>query len=127
MRVLPQISTPLPRTVLVDTGAAMFKANVEGSDTLGYRVRLSANGLDDQPNVSDYYVVKEGSRYLVRAAGNRAAMGCEALYQFQKHSDKAAKQWLTWAQQGQEARAGDDPLRAQPFARLWADGKGKLE
>jgi hypothetical protein len=121
--------TPIraPRAVLADTGAAMLKSSLEGSDTLGYRVHTTISGIDERVSTTDFYVVKEGAAYLLRATGRSAALGCEALYQLQRHNAKAAKQWLSWASEGLEAEEGNDPLRAQPFARLWNDGKGNAE
>lgn len=127
MLATSSIGGKVPPEVLADTAAAMFKAQVEGTDATGYRVRLSASGIGPDMGGSDFYVVKEGSSYLVRAAGDREALGCEALFQLQKHNEKAARQWMTWAAEGQESAAGDDPLRVAPFVRLWAQGKGNLE
>lgn len=114
----------MPRAVLVDTGASMMKVAAEGDDATGYRVKVTTTGLDGRSSLSTYYVVKEGAEYRIRAVDDRGALGCEALYLLQKHADKAAKKWLSWAAEDAGEGFGDDPLRASPFARLWSGGKG---
>jgi tetratricopeptide (TPR) repeat protein len=116
----------VPRAVLADTGAGLFKASAEGSDAIGYRVTVGVQGIDSFSRSSAFYIVKEGSKYLLRAADD-AALGCEALYQLGKQNLKAARQWLAWAAAGERYDSSDDPLGSKPFMRLWADGKGKPE
>jgi transglutaminase-like putative cysteine protease len=117
----------VPRDVLADTVVGIFESTVDGSDQVGYRVRATAKGLNDQPSRSDYFVVKEGTRYLIRSSGDENVLGCEALYHLGKQNQKAARQWLEWAAEGQRAGDGEDPLREAPFMRLYAGGKGNLE
>jgi hypothetical protein len=102
-----------------------FSTQVAGSDQVGYRVRVKAGGLFGSS--IDYFVLKEGGRYVVRAGGDPSAAGCEALYQLANKNEKMAKQWLAWAKEGIDPAFSDDPLRYDPFVAIWSDGKGDAE
>jgi hypothetical protein len=118
--------TVLPRRVIADVWHSMTKASVEGSDAVGYRVRLTRSGPGVQTTTTDYFVVRESGRYGIRSSGGRDELGCEALHLLDERKDKAARKWLEWAKDGVRSGSGDDPLRTLPFVRLWADGKGSL-
>ena len=108
-----------------DTTKDPITSQLAGNDNVGYRVRLKAGGLFGSS--IDYFVLKEGGRYLVRAGGRPSAVGCEALYQLDRKNEKMARQWLTWAVESVDAKLTGDPLRFDPFIVIWADGKGEPE
>lgn len=116
----------VPRRVLADMAASMMKTSSEGNDGVGYRVRVTLSAPGTRTTTFDYFVVREGTRYGIRAIDARE-VGCEALHLAGEKKDKAARQWLGWAKDMSTSAAGDDPLRSPPFLRLWSNGSGPLE
>lgn len=123
------LSGDVPQAVIVDVGVGMVKVSTEGSDATGHRVSMKTTGFEGFSGTEvAYYVVKDGGGYTVRATGfDYDAIGCEALHQAQKHNDKAARQWLTWAASDMGNRGNDDPLGKTAFVRAWGEGKAKTE
>jgi transglutaminase-like putative cysteine protease len=119
-----------PRLVLKDALLAWVQAKSEGNDQTGYRVRFNSElpGLS-VPNKVALFIVKEGGSYRVRASGTeKRELGCEALQLLTEKKQRAARQWLEWAAESSSTwSGGEDPLRQQPFLRVWRDGKGDLE
>jgi hypothetical protein len=116
----------LPRRVLADVTASMMKTSSEGNDSVGYRVRVTISAPGSRATTGNYFVVREGARYALRAI-DAEEVGCEALHLTGEKKDKAARQWLGWAKDMMTSPAGDDPLRSPPFLRLWSNGSGPLE
>ncbi|APR81551.1 Transglutaminase-like enzyme, putative cysteine protease [Minicystis rosea] len=114
------------RDVLADILYAGSEAVVEGSPAVGFRVHLrpqlrAGGGMH-------VYIAREGSALKLRAVGNMPSdLGCEALYLAKSGDRKAATQWLDWAREQVDAGGGGDPLRGDPFARLWSSNKADIE
>lgn len=100
-------------------------ATTEGSDKLGYRVKItqetSQAGLKHT-----VYVVREGGKYKVRAVlARNSELGAEALNALSRGNDAMAKQWLDWARETLGPYEEKEPLRALPFHLVWAGPDGK--
>jgi tetratricopeptide (TPR) repeat protein len=74
------------------------------------------------------FVTREGGGLRLRALGELPAeLGCEALHLSRLGDKRAAGQWLEWARGLVGDGNADDPVQTDPFARLWASGKGDVE
>jgi transglutaminase-like putative cysteine protease len=119
-------ATSPSRAVRADVRGARLQMRVDGSDSVGYRVRVRELDLEGDSRSFGRYVVKTAGKYRLRA-DSAAEVGCEALDRARQGDAAGAKQWLLWARDTAESEPGDDPLRGAPFVRLWADGRGNAE
>jgi Flp pilus assembly protein TadD/transglutaminase-like putative cysteine protease len=96
----------------------------DGSEELGYRVKMRSP-YAGQPGPDDtVWVVREDGKYKVAATGDQlGALGVRALRLADAGKLEAARQWLDWAREIIQVRGSDDPLASPPFAHLWARGK----
>ena len=121
-----EIPKKLTRQVMLDLTAHGSKSVVDGSDRLGYRVKLSFDY--GSAVVTDLYLLKENGRFKLRAlSGYLGEIGAGAWEALAAGNTERAKQWLDWAREAYQAGDAEDPLRVGPFARLWNDGKGDLK
>ncbi len=116
----------LPPAVVFDIAQAAIQWQQEGSDDLGYRLRMRVmgQGSNAQPSTQNFYVLKEDGRYVIG--------GCDALPDFTGWSvlhmanagkTEAARTWLNWLRDSVQAAGGDDPVDGPPFAKLWSKNK----
>jgi tetratricopeptide (TPR) repeat protein len=112
--------------VFADAMVAGHETSVDGSAALGFRVHLrpqygTSRGME-------VFVAREGAGLRVRALGELPGeLGCEALRLARAGDKKAAAQWLDWARDLSDAGSGDDPVRGDPFLRIWSAGRAELE
>jgi len=108
----------LPPEVGADLLFSNVRVNVEGEDTVGYRVQLRAAG-----ETQTFYVVNEGGAFRILTVA--PMMGPVALMA-QEHiaaGDLAgARRWLDWARLEMRAGNSEDPLEGPAFARAWTVG-----
>lgn len=103
--------------VAADAVYAAYEWHHDGTDATGYRVKGSS--VD---GTMEFFVVKEGGRFLLRAtAPTLADLGCEALTAFKGGRRTLALQWLAWTREERTPAGGTDPLRDLPFTVLWKD------
>ena len=91
----------------------------EGSDEVGYRVRIpDASNNGDLKTIA--WVVKRPDGYQLLGLGpTRTSTGEEALHAAQKGDLKSARQWLDWLREEQTVPKGADPLAGWAFLKLW--------
>ncbi len=108
----------LPFQVGADLLFSNVRANVEGDDSLGYRVQLRAGG-----ETQTSYVVREGGTYRILTVapmiGPLALMARERL---DANDFAGARRWLDWARLEVRPGNSEDPLEAPAFARAWTVG-----
>ncbi len=110
-------------SVLIDLFNAGVEVQQDGSDEIGYRLRLRSTSGLSAPSVT-YYVQRRDGRYLLAALSNSPDMiGASALKLANDGKTEAARTWLNWARETIAAGGGDDPLAGPPFARLWQKEK----
>ncbi|MEO5729470.1 MAG: hypothetical protein ABI134_29510, partial [Byssovorax sp.] len=115
----------IPPVVMADSLMASAIWNVDGSAAVGFRVTMRSDFASESTQA---FVTREPDGYRIRAIGGAPSeLGCEALYLAKKGEKKPAAQWLDWARGLLSSSGGDDPLRVDPFSRLWVDGKGDVE
>ena len=117
-------NTNISPSMVIDLFNAGVEVQQEGSDELGYRLRVrSTSGLGAAPTVA-YYVQRRDGRYLLAALSTSPDMiGAAALKLANDGKTEAARTWLNWARESIAAGGGDDPLAGPPFARLWQKEK----
>jgi len=115
----------LEEEVLLDMMYGAMDATREGSDKLGYRVKITQETAQDGVKHT-FYVIKEDGRYKVRAYEARnSELGAEALAAASRGNDAMAKQWLDWGRETFGAYEEKEPLRVLPFVQAWAGPDGK--
>lgn len=112
--------------VFADAMVAGQETSVDGSAAVGFRVHLRPQyGAGQGMKV---FVAREGAALKLRAMGEvPGELGCEALRLAKAGDKKAAAQWLDWARELSDAGSGDDPVRGDPFLRLWGAGRAEVE
>jgi transglutaminase-like putative cysteine protease len=106
--------------VTLDILLQAFDANVEGSDTTGYRVKVQIPG----ENTSTFYVVKEDGKYKLLDTGEKPnAVALEILDRIKSGELQSAKTLLDWLREDQHLEGGDDPLGGPVFPRFWIKGQ----
>lgn len=114
--------------VLTDVMRAMTSFDVQGDDTIGYRVKVRSEAPGVDVSRFDAFVVKEQGGYRLRALGDGLdEVGQQAVAFLKSNRRKAAEAWLKWASEGVSSPSGDDPLRTIAWLRLWKNGKGDVE
>jgi tetratricopeptide (TPR) repeat protein/transglutaminase-like putative cysteine protease len=114
--------------VLTDVMRAMMQFDVQGDDSVGYRVKVRSETQGANSARFDAFVVKDQGQYRVRAFGDGLnELGQQALEFLKKNRRKAAETWLKWASENVSSPSGDDPLRTIAWLRIWKGGKGDLE
>lgn len=112
-----------PRDAYADLVVSTNEFRAEGSDATGHRVTLTSGTYTTQ-----FFVTREKSGYQLRATAIvPGSLGCEALTQLRGGKKEAAVQWLSWARELVTPSGGNDPLRDQPFLKLWTDKKDEVE
>jgi hypothetical protein len=102
---------------LIDQMLARLSLNVDGDDTVGYRVRIT--GLGQQP--LSFFVVREGEQLrLLGTSYNPATLGTAALDSLDAHRPDAARQWLKWAHESISTNWDAESIERRGFARLWS-------
>jgi Flp pilus assembly protein TadD len=108
---------------LCDLIVAMAEVQTEGSDAVGYRVRMRVFAGVGRNN-SAMYLQRDGAKYVIRATDNMVGeIGPVALKLAATGNLDAARTWLNWAREEIPAGGGDDPLSGAPFASLWPKDK----
>jgi tetratricopeptide (TPR) repeat protein len=95
----------------------------EGSDALGYRLRVSytLGNMSDKP--VDIFVVRQGKEHRIRAVSPaRLELVREAAARLAAGDVKGGRQWLSWYFEGTR-RTDAHELMHPPEVLLWADGK----
>lgn len=106
--------------VTLDILLQAFDANVEGSDTTGYRVKVQIPG----ENTSTFYVVKEDGKYKLLDTGEKPnEVALEILDRIKSGELQSAKTLLDWLREDQHLEGGDDPLGGPVFPRFWIRGQ----
>jgi transglutaminase-like putative cysteine protease/tetratricopeptide (TPR) repeat protein len=105
--------------VLMDVVWSMMRVQLDGSDKVGYRLRLRAEVGGMTPLT--IYAAKENGRYLLRGDGTETdSMGIAALHFADLGDLESARVWLNWLREDVSAGGGgDDPLAGSAFASLW--------
>jgi tetratricopeptide (TPR) repeat protein len=115
----------LTEEVLGDLIYGAMHASVEGSDKVGYRVKITQETAQSGVKHT-FYVVKEDGAYKVRAFEPRSSeLGAEALSATARKNDAMAKQWLDWARETFDPYEDKEPLRVLAFSQAWPDAQGK--
>jgi Flp pilus assembly protein TadD len=117
-------NTTIGPSMVIDLFNAGVEVQQDGSDEIGYRLRIrSTSGLSAAPSVA-YYVQRRDGRYLLAALSTSPDMiGAAALKLANDGKIEAARTWLNWARESIAAGGGDDPLAGPPFAKLWQKEK----
>jgi tetratricopeptide (TPR) repeat protein/transglutaminase-like putative cysteine protease len=114
--------------VLTDVMRAMMRFDVQGDDSIGYRVKVRSEAPGVQSSRFDAFVVKDHGQYRLRAFGDGLSELGQQAFEFLKNNRrKAAETWLKWASENVSSPGGDDPLRTIPWLRIWKSGKGSVE
>jgi tetratricopeptide (TPR) repeat protein len=108
--------------VMVDMMYSMFKVQKEGSDEIGYRLRLRM-AVDVKEADDSLYVTREDGRYVLRASSDDDSVGVAVLRLLQLGKVEAARQWLNWAREPVSVGDGEDPFAGSAFARVWPKSK----
>jgi tetratricopeptide (TPR) repeat protein len=108
----------LPYEVGADLLFSNVRVNVEGDDTLGYRVQLRAAG-----ETQNFYVLKEDGAYrILTVAPMVGPLAVLALERVDAGDLAGARRWLDWARLELRPAATEDPLEGPAFARAWTVG-----
>lgn len=110
----------VPGAVLLDAILPVMTVAAEGSDKLGYRLRLGG-----YPGSSEMvlYVTREKRELKIAASDDMyAQVGAEAFARAEAGDLVGARQWLDWARETLLPSGGDDPLGGSPFPRMWTKG-----
>jgi hypothetical protein len=108
----------LPYEVGADLLFSNVRVNVDGDDTLGYRVQLRAAGESQS-----FYVVREDGAYrILTVAPMVGPLGLMALERADANDFAGARRWLDWARMELRALNSEDPLEGPAFARAWTVG-----
>ena len=118
-------SVDLDPTTVVDLFIAGVQVQEDGSDEIGYRLRLRSSAGTAPPGTnSAFYVQRRDGKVLLAAIGESPeTIGATALRLANDGKLEAARTWLNWARESIAAGGGDDPLSGPPFARLWQKEK----
>ncbi|MGC4066203.1 MAG: hypothetical protein QM784_16480 [Polyangiaceae bacterium] len=123
-----QINKDTSPEVLTDVMRAMMQFDVQGDDTIGYRVKVRSEAQGVQSARFDAFVVKDQGQYRLRAFGDGLSeLGQQAFAFLKKNQKKAAETWLKWASENVSSPGGDNPLRTIAWLRIWKSGKGDVE
>ena len=115
---------PMPEMtpdVLADFVAAIGQIQTDGSDALGYRVRMNLFGAGVRASITAW-VQGEPKKWVI-AAVDDAGVGEAALKLAEAGKLDAARTWLNWSREEISGGGGDDPLARHPFAALWPKDK----
>ncbi|HEY4642354.1 MAG TPA: DUF3857 domain-containing protein, partial [Thermoanaerobaculia bacterium] len=111
-------------TLVIDFFAAAVEIQQDGSDDVGYRLRMRSAVGTESPKGLAFYVQRRDGKYLLAAMSmSPDTMGRAALKLVNDGKIDAARTWLNWARESIAAGGGDDPLAGPPFARLWQKEK----
>jgi tetratricopeptide (TPR) repeat protein len=115
----------IPLAFLADASLGGVEFVTDGSDALGYRLRMTtAFGTGDMPRSQLVFVTREKDGYRIVAFDQAITpVGAEALRRLDRRDVAGARQWLDWAREEIVAAGGDDPLAGHPFADLWKKGQ----
>jgi tetratricopeptide (TPR) repeat protein len=117
---------PLPPAAMADSLLASTSLSVDGSAAVGFRVTMRSDFVSN--NSTQAFVAHDAGGYRIRAFNSDPSdLGCEALHLVKGAEKKPAAQWLDWAHDLLSSSGGEDPLRVDPFSRLWVEGKGDIE
>jgi hypothetical protein len=117
-------NTNICPSMVIDLLNAGVEVQQDGSDELGYRLRVrSTSGLGAAPTVA-YYVQRRDGRYLLAALSTSPDMiGASALKLANDGKTEAARTWLNWARESIAAGGGDDPAVRSTVRKALAKGK----
>lgn len=107
----------------LDLALSLLRAEVAGSDGLGYRVRYRFEAMSNVP-VFTLFLVREDGEY--RVLGDNKDWGPVARRILDLAAEGRlddARQWLDWARDAMEAPESVDPYGRRAFARLWTTGR----
>jgi len=97
-----------------------FDPKGEGSDDIGYRLKVDIPGGSH----STYFVVKENGQYKVLDSEDQPnSIALEMLDRIKAGDLKGAKVLLDWLREDQHLEGGDDPLGGPVFPRFWIKGQ----
>ncbi|MEW6366367.1 MAG: DUF3857 domain-containing protein [Acidobacteriota bacterium] len=114
--------TQLPLEVVGDLMVSMAQFSPDGSDELGWRIRIF---IPESPGVRNLlmYVVKDSGRYRILAdRSDLIPVGRHVLNLVKRGEVDAARKWLDWVREETEAPGGDDPLDGSSLPRFWSVG-----
>ena len=115
-------ASSMPIDVAIDFVTSQVKFAVEGSDTVGWRVRMTPAG--SSASTLAIYVIKEGQQYrILTSPGNFEPIGKLVLELYSQENKTAARQWLDWVREELTISSEDDPLGGSRFARFWKIGE----
>lgn len=113
-------ASSLTTEVLSDLSLSAIQFSVQGSDDLGYVIRLLIPGSQSQA----VFVIREDNDYrIVGISGGYSGIARLALKLGQEGKLDAARLWLDRARQETPAGNGDDPISGSLFARVWQEGQ----
>ena len=112
----------------MDLLSAQLRVDLDGGGPdVGYRVKLSVDGLVNA-NKMNVFLVNDNGRAKLRAlATDPHEMAHQAFTFASQNRLREARQWMQWAAETVDAPSGNDPLRVLPWLRVWNDGKGDVE
>lgn len=115
----------LPVGAAIEIGIAAMDITEEGSDAIGYRVRMRSKiplpGAAAAP-AQTFYLARESGRYVLGAIGPAEA-AVTVLHFADGGELEAARTWLNWVRDDVGAGAADDPLSGSAFAAIWPKSK----
>lgn len=123
MRQLKQLAKQAtwPPEIMADLTLSQVQFDVEGNDTIGYRVRLKSPG-----SAAEYaYLRKENGEFkVVNFSSALTRLLALAAHDRLKHNDVAgARKWLDWARENPAQFGGDDPFSGELLPRFWRKGQ----
>jgi transglutaminase-like putative cysteine protease/Flp pilus assembly protein TadD len=106
--------------IAVDLILHAMETSVDGSDDVGYRLRVKGPGAKNMT----FFVVKENGNYkLLDSDHEPNAIGYEALDRVNAGNLSGARLLLDWLREELTLSGEDDPLAGHVFSRLWTKGR----
>jgi len=104
----------------LDLSITRAQAQLEGNDTIGYKVTL----WPSTSYKSVRYIVKEDGQYKVLGFYRIEGVALEVLDRIAANDLTGARALLDWRREDLNLPSADDPLGGSPFAKMWTKGKG---
>lgn len=105
--------------VVLDWLLSGFHYSVDGSDKVGYRVRVRRGTVQNTA-----FIAREDDEWKLLELGHGVGpAGVAALAALDRGDLDGARQWIDWGRDEMEVRSNEDPLSGPVFPRIWHKGQ----